>query len=79
MFEFRCETECPHCNGENQSTASFNEYEFSETGGNSGPCFESCCECGKDYWFTSYLSFEVEVNDVFKKKPKPKSAREMKI
>lgn len=72
--EFSCDVECPHCEVAFTEHFEFDMDAASNAGVNSASkeieCWED--ECGKKFWASAYLSFEVEISNISKKKPKDK-------
>jgi DNA-directed RNA polymerase subunit RPC12/RpoP len=71
-MELTTYVECPHCGYECHEHVEFNTEEGSREGINSGLKEGECAECDKKFWFTAYCELNVEVNDIFSKKPKAK-------
>lgn len=71
-MEFNIDVECPHCDHELSTCVEFDENQFDECGGRSYPMREECPECYKEFWFIASISFSIDVDDTFKKKPKVK-------
>ncbi len=61
---------CPHCNHEFGDTLEFDENEFDKEGALNTRFERDCPECGKKFWFDADVRFEVEVNDIYEKKPR---------
>lgn len=72
MWEFTEQVECPHCGDEGYETISFNDDEADQSGIDSSLIETTCSECSKTFYFTARLQFEVEIMDLFEKKPRPK-------
>lgn len=70
MIEFSKYTECPHCEHETYCTALFDFNEADEGGCNSMLMQEHCGSCGEPFWLKAYVSFDIDVHGVWKKKPK---------
>lgn len=71
--EFDLYVDCPHCYAENYETAFF---DFSEAGpsklSSSLMKVENCTECDETFYYVAELSFEVDVQETYKTKPKSK-------
>lgn len=73
MWELLCDVECPHCGHENDhTTVAFNMDESDQCGCNSHLMEQVCFECDKSFFFDAYVSFDVDVNNIWKKKPPKK-------
>lgn len=72
MWEFNIEVECPKCGHEEYECVEFSEGTFDDGGGNSNLMEVFCNSCDKTFWFKGRISFDISVEEVFKKKPKVK-------
>jgi ribosomal protein S27E len=69
-FEMSLTVECPFCGNESTEHAEFDMCEADRSGVNSCYFEVECPECFKGFWFNAYCSFDVEVSNILKKKPK---------
>lgn len=71
-MEFEIEVECPHCDCEQTCLVEFNDNEFDKFGGQSYVMKQKCMDedCEKDFWFDVSLRFDLDVDNVYSKKPK---------
>lgn len=70
IIEFNLIVDCPHCGNYQHESVEFNTLSGSESGINSYLAAAECNDCNKKFFFNAYLNFNVEVNEVFKTKPK---------
>jgi len=62
--------ECPHCGHESLQHFEFNMEAGDRSGVDSGLQEVDCWECDKKFYFKAFCAFELELTDIFKKKPK---------
>lgn len=73
-WEFYADVECPHCDAFQEACVEFDPDSLDRHGGPSYLAEAQCInfECDKIFWFKAYLTFEIEAEEIFKKKPKEK-------
>lgn len=70
MEEFSLDVECPHCGAESTQHIDFDFRESDQSGCDSGIRQRDCYECDKKYWVSARVNFEVEISEIYAKKPK---------
>lgn len=68
-MEFEVTADCPFCGHEQTIAVEFDENEFGTHGAQTS-AKDRCFECDKDFWFDASIRFDVEIDEIFKKKPK---------